>query len=516
LTSTITVELNEVSVEIEEGASLGDLLTKTQTSCISRATIGIVKGDEEKEEQTTEYSVQTNKGEFKIEVDPEKPELVSTWLSQIVGKQLRAHWATIDALAFGPIPTNITPDRGTFDYQRYDLVFGAGGYDAKNTYVVVSKNRHTASHGSPADGGVFARVISGKNIIAKLEQGDTINKIEPVIRWETLTDKITTTDMNTPLENGMKIFTYLSIELRKDSPYGSEHFLGLIGDGIIKVDDISSSYIVDNLLNGEDCPFESLDSRSEGAIAVRNKGSGLGRVFIYKDDRPSSVVHSIVGNVNKGIQLIKLAEKGNKLEVRVSPERIMFQGMTIDEAKALAEQKGLEITFDGYMAEDAIVVEQLPFTTMQIIEAKKVSVLFIPPKQLLHINFYQDKAPITIEYFQHALRLKDRPIAPLPVHFTYENTTIFKTIKRVEGYKEIMPENTPKDVVLSGEVGVTNQASNQYGLIGTKSFDDNRYGPTGEKFHATNIIGIVRDLEKLNGVKQGDVIYVTEVEKDER
>lgn len=157
MTSTITVELNEVSVEIEEGASLGDLLTKTQTSCISRATIGIVKGDEEKEEQTTEYSVQTNKGEFKIEVDPEKPELVSTWLSQIVGKQLRAHWATIDALAFGPIPTNITPDRGTFDYQRYDLVFGAGGYDAKNTYVVVSKNRHTASHGSPADGGCFCK-----------------------------------------------------------------------------------------------------------------------------------------------------------------------------------------------------------------------------------------------------------------------------------------------------------------------------------------------------------------------
>jgi len=73
--------------------------------------------------------------------------------------------------------------------------------------------------------------------------------------------------------------------------------------------------------------------------------------------------------------------------------------MSIDEAKALAEQKGLEVTFDGYIGEDAIVVEQLPFTTMQIIEAKKVSVLCIPPKQLLHINFYQDKAPIYY-YFQ--------------------------------------------------------------------------------------------------------------------
>ncbi len=75
-----------------------------------------------------------------------------------------------------------------------------------------------------------------------------------------------------------------------------------------------------------------------------------------------------------------------------------------------------------------------------------------------------------------------------------------------------MPENTPSDKVIAGEMGVTNQASRQYGIIGIKNEDDERYGPTGEKFHSTNIIGRVIDAEKLKSVSQGDIIYITEVD----
>ena len=74
MSGTITVELNELSVEMEEGAILSELLTKTQTTYHRGTTIGIVKGGEEREELTTEYSVKTNKGEFKIEVDSERAE----------------------------------------------------------------------------------------------------------------------------------------------------------------------------------------------------------------------------------------------------------------------------------------------------------------------------------------------------------------------------------------------------------------------------------------------------------
>jgi UPF0288 family protein (methanogenesis marker protein 3) len=61
-------------------------------------------------------------------------------------------------------------------------------------------------------------------------------------------------------------------------------------------------------------------------------------------------------------------------------------------------------------------------------------------------------------------------------------------------------------------VGVTNQASKQYGIVGVKTIDDERYGPSGEKFYATNIIGKIMDPEKLGDLKQGDIIYVLEVE----
>ena len=515
MSGTITIELNELSVEMEEGAILSELLTKTQTTYHKGTTIGIVKGGEEREELTTEYSVKTNKGEFKIEVDSEKAEFLSTWATKFVGMKLHAHWATPDAVAFGPVETNIRPDRGTYAYKRYDIIFGAGGYDAKNTYVIIAKNNHTASHGSPVDGGVFARIISSKNILTKLEQGDTIIDIEPVIKWETLTDKINTTDMDTALEDGMKIFTFFAVEMNKDSPEGAEHFLGLVRHGFFRVDDISSSYVVDDVLKGEICPFESLDSRSEGSVAVRTHGDGMGRVFISKEDRTSSVAHSIVGSITKGIELIKLADKGNKLTVTATPERIMFLGLKIKDAAELAQERGLTLEIGGYEGDDAIVVEQRPETTMEILEGGKISAFCIPPDQLIHIEFYYDKAPTTVEFFKHALRLKERPLGPLPVDFTYENTTLLKTIKRVESYKEIMPENTPKEIVLAGEVGVTNQASKMYGIIGVKTVDDDRYGPTGEKYHCTNIIGKVTDAEKLLAFKQGDIVYVMEVEQDE-
>ena len=515
MSGTITVELNELSIEIEEKATLGELLTKTQTTHNKGTTIGIVKWGGEREEFTTEYSVKTNKGEFKIEVDSEKAEFLNTWATNFVGKELPAHWATPDAVAFGPVETGIKPDRGTFAYKRYDIIFGAGGYDAKNTYVIIAKGNHTASHGSPVDGGVFARVITSKNILAKLEQGDIITDIEPVIKWETLTDKITTTDMDTALEDGMKIFTYFAVEMKSESPEGAEHFLGLVRHGYFRVDDISSSYVVDDVLKGEICTFESLDSRSEGSVAVRTQGDGMGRVFISKEDRTSSVAHSIVGSITKGIELVKLAENGNKLTVTATPERVMFLGLNINDAAKLARERGLVLEIGGYEGDDAIVVEQRPETTMAILEGGKISAFCIPPDQLIHIEFYYDKAPTTVEYFKHALKLKERPLGPLPVDFTYENTTLLKTIKRVESYKEIMPENTPKDMVLAGELGVTNQASKTYGLIGVKTVDDNRYGPTGEKFHCTNIIGKVTDAIKLEAFKKGDIVYVMEVEQDE-
>ena len=58
---------------------------------------------------------------------------------------------------------------------------------------------------------------------------------------------------------------------------------------------------------------------------------------------------------------------------------------------------------------------------------------------------------------------------------------------------------------------MTNQAAKRYGMIGVKLIDDSKYGPTGEKFECTNIIGRVIHPERLKGIKEGDIIYIREV-----
>jgi len=100
-------------------------------------------------------------------------------------------------------------------------------------------------------------------------------------------------------------------------------------------------------------------------------------------------------------------------------------------------------------------------------------------------------------------RLKDLPLGPLPVFYTYENTYLFRAEKEAETYKEINPENIPVKEVKAGEIAVTNQAAKRYGMIGIKLIDDAKYGPTGEKFGCTNIIGKVIHPERLKGIKAG-------------
>ncbi|MCZ7403518.1 MAG: hypothetical protein O8C67_01120 [Candidatus Methanoperedens sp.] len=95
--------------------------------------------------------------------------------------------------------------------------------------------------------------------------------------------------------------------------------------------------------------------------------------------------------------------------------------------------------------------------------------------------------------------------------YTYENTYLFKSEKEAEAYKEINPENVPKTRVAAGEIGVTNQAAKRYGMVGVRLTDDEKYGPTGEKFECTNIIGKVIEPERLKGLKAGDIIYIREV-----
>ncbi len=503
----ISIEVNGQKLDLQDGSNLKNAIELSKAIYISGTTVGILKTGAKKEEVTSEFKILTTKGEFRIELTGDQG-LWNTLYSNFF--KANAHWETANSIAFGPVETTILPERGDKKFNRYDVFFGTGGYDAKNSYLMFAKNKHISDYGSPRDA-VIGRVISGKAIISKLKQGDDLIKIEPVIKWETLLDKVSATDLDIKLEDGMKIFTYFKVDLINESPEGAEHFLALVRKKIFKVDTFSNSFISDDSLKGEGCPYEHWDARSEGAVAARTDGLGNGRIYIYKDDRTSSPVHSVVGHVSQGIELIKMAQAGSRLAVISSPERIMTLGIGFDTAEKMLTSRGLKLEKRGYTGSDAIIVEQEPDTTIEIIKEGMVTCLGVKADKIIDVRLYDDLAPITLDFFRHSLRLKDRPLGPLPVFYTYENTYLFRSEKEAQAYKEINPENTPKTKVAAGEIAVTNQAAKRYGMIGVKLLDDERYGPTGEKFECTNIIGKVIDPNRLKGIKAGDVVYIREV-----
>ena len=508
----ISVEVNGQKYALPAGSTLRDALKVSGASYIAGTAIGILK--ETAEERTgiiTEYAINTPRGEFRIEIkNPESPsgKLWAEHFKEYEGRPV--HWASSEALAFGPFEAEIKPSRETRTFEVYSVTFGAGGFDPSNTHLIFSLKKHTAEYGTPEDG-IFAEVVTGRNILSRLSREDKILSIEPIIEWEQISEKTCTTDLSFPLEDGNSIFTYFEVELSRNAPRGAEHFYALTREGTLSVDVTTSSFVSDDGLKGEPTPYENFEPRREGAISVRTVGYGLGRTYISREERPSSLVHSVVGQVTKGIELIKLAEKGQKLSVESLPPQIVLLGHSFEEAEPVLSSIGVELVKDGYTGEDAVIVSQDPPTTLEILGEAKVTAYAVSRAKLVEIELYSENAPKSVDFFRHALELKIKTVGKLPVYMIYDDTYLFKTEKEVVKYKEILPENTPTDKVAGGEIGITNQAAKRMGTIGVRLGDDELFGPTGEKFSSTNIIGRIVNPDKLLDVKEGDVIYVTEV-----
>ena len=503
------VFVDGIEVELTAGACLADALQEVGSQPKEGAIVGIVKDRGEKSRITNSYWLNTTKGKMRIELL--ENELQKIWheaVDKIVGSEVR--WASADGVAFGPFPSKISFGRVAHEYNRWEVVLAAGGFDAENTQLIFIQRRHSAAYGTPEDGGVFAHIVGGKNTLDRLKTGDRIEGIEPIVEWQDLTENMSTLDLTLPMEEGMEIYTSIQAELVEDSPLGAEFFLALTRDGTFKVDSVSSSYVSSDLLLTEHIAYEHREPRLEGVVTVRTVGRGLGRIFIYKQDRTSNPGHSVVARITKGMDMIKLAKPGQMITVDVSPKRIMLLGMSLEDARQKMDERGIETEFEGYEGEDAVVVKQDPGATMQILKGKKVRLSSIPSNRLISLQLYYDQAPKSLDYFRHVTGLKEKPVGPLPVYFTYESTLLFKPEVEAVSYKDLLPENKPTGPVPAGSIGISNQVSKKIGLVGIRLEEDRRYGPSGEKFEATNIIGRVLEPEKLKNVKEGETIYIRE------
>ena len=497
-------------LELSAGATLAEALGSCGAYIASGAIVGVVKGRGEKSRQTNSYWLNTSKGKLRIELA--ESDLLSIWhksVDRISGSTVR--WSSADGVAFGPFSSDISFSRDAQEYNRWEVVLGAAGFDRENTQIIFIRRRHTAAYGTPKEGGVVGHVVGGKNTLDRLAAGDRIESIEPIVEWQEITEKQATTDLSLPLEEGLEIFTSVEAELNEDAPQGAEFFLALTRDGTLKVDAASSSYISSDQLLGEPMIFENREPRLEGAVTVRTAGRGLGRIFVYKKDRTSNPGHSVVARIISGMDMIKLAGPGERITIKVRPERIMLLGKSLKEALSQMQSKGIQVQTEGYQGEDAVVVKQEPGATMAILKEKKVVLHAIPSSRMVAVTLFSDQAPKTLDYFRHVTGLKERPLGPLPVFFVYENTLLFKPDVDATSYKELLPENKPTGPVPAGSMAVSNTVSKKMGMVGVKLAEDKRYGPSGEKFEATNIIGRVLEPEKLRDVQEGETIYIMEV-----
>lgn len=504
------VTVDGKGIDLADGTSLGDALARAGSKPAEGAVVGIVMGRGEKSKVTNSYWLNTTKGRIRIDLtDGGMQKIWHESVGEIENSEAR--WASSDSVAFGPFKTSMEWGRDAHEYNRWEVILGAVGFEVDKTHLIFVRKRHTAAYGVASNRGIFAHVVGGKNTLDRLERGDKVLEVEPIVEWEDLTEKLATTDMSMPLSEGMEIFTRFEVELMEDAPVGAEFFLASARNGTFRTDSTSSSYISSDRLLTERIGFEHREPRLEGTVTVRTSGRGLGRIFIYKTDRTSNPGHSVVGKVTAGLDMVKLASPGQLLTVKVRPERIMLMGENLH--KALDALKNREITpeVEGYQGDDAVVIKQEPGTTMEVLKNKKVKLSAIPADHLISIELFDNQAPKTLDYFRHVTGLKERPVGPLPVYFVYENTLLFKPAIEATSYKELLPENKPQGPVPAGFIAVSNSVAKKIGLVGIKTVSDRRYGPSGEKFEATNLIGKVLEPEKLKDIKEGETVYILEV-----
>ena len=169
----LKVLVDEREIELPAEARLADALKEAGASPAVGAIVGVVKGRGEKSRQTNSYWLNTTKGKLRIELL--ENELQGIWhenLDRIQGSRVR--WSSADAIAFGPFASNLSFGRDAHEYNRWEIVLGAAGFDAENTQLIFVQRRHTAAYGTPPDGGVLAHVVGGKNTLDRLEAGDKI------------------------------------------------------------------------------------------------------------------------------------------------------------------------------------------------------------------------------------------------------------------------------------------------------------------------------------------------------
>jgi putative methanogenesis marker protein 3 len=508
------IKINGEEVDVADGSTIQDVIEETNAPYTPGSIICLIKGKKELEKNISKYKIKTNQGSIIIQLDEsdEAKPLVDVWKNQYEEfVDLDIRWSTPTEVAIGPIVTDLEPTSDEYKYFEGDVVLSLSSFSNESTHLIMLKENTTNVYSVPPyNKGIFARVIGGKKTLENLTDDDRVTGIEPIIERSTTTDSTSVSDLSTVLEGGNELYTYISFEIDEDSPVCVEHLFSLIKDNRIKVSYDSESFIGFYDLMGIDKPKEDTTLRNRGTITVRNSGVGVGKLYIYRENRVLTPNHTTVGKVVNGMEIIDIAKQNDFITVKSEQDRLMLLNLTQKEATEMLSAAGVEHMIDGLIDDDAIVVEQVPKHTIDILKEGRVITKAVNKEDICTIKFV-DNAPRSVKYFKFLSGLLENPVGKIKVHFSVPgmHIVIFEGDKKLA--KGLVPENNPVDKVIRGQIGITNMASKSVGLIGIRFEDNVEFGPTAENFEATNIIGdITSDYDHLEKLKEGVEVYVTE------
>lgn len=507
------VKINNVEMDIEDGSTVEDAIKLSNAPYISGSAIALIEGRQELESHVNKYKITTTNGEIIIELVDNADTLTNFWKNnykRFMDTVIR--WTTSNEVAMGAIVSDLEPTHDKYLYNRDDVIISLSGFSNEATHIIFSKSKHESVYGVPDQNkGIFATIVGGKRNVSKLKNTDEILNIEPIIERKSVVKSAAVTDFSTQLKEGNELYTYLEVEANLEAPMSFEHFLKIIEDGTFKVDFESETFVSDNALKGLERDSEIIEKRKRGAVTLRNQGDSVGRVYIYREDRVSVPTHNIIGYVTNGIQILDTVKEGDKITVLTKPEKISTVALTQLEADSYLNNLGIEHERDGLTDDDAVIVAQDPLYTVDVSKSKKVKTLGVPKEDFVEIELYEDESPNSVWYFRKISGLLNGDVGHLQVHMAIKEMDIllFNSVNREA--KGLIPEKLPDGMVKAWDICVSNTACKHVGNIGIRFVDNSEFGPTGESFSSTNIIGrVIAGFDNVKAFKEGETVYVKE------
>lgn len=504
----LKVQVDGKEISIASGSSIADALSIAGVKDIGHCIAVVEAAPEVVAKSVKEYEIVTSKGSLFIEVDERFLDFAGEIFPN--SKKLRTIWSKPKSAGFGYIGLGLKEleiSRSLFEYNKGDVAIGFLGFEPDRGCIIFMREKHGASYGSLSKIPVLGRVVAGRNVLSLLDRNDSIEEIKP----RTYKLPIRRADVKDKIVKPLRIFTTLSLILSESSLTNSELILALFQrEKYFEITDATSVYAKDSRHAGIPTSGSyELRERKRANVTVRNKGDDAGSIYIYKKTVFPSKHHSYVGDIVSGIELIDIAKKKEWIPITISPKRANVLGMNQKEAGIYLTELGIEQVRQGVKDDDAIVVEQNPYYTFEVYKKRTVETMGVKKTDIFEIELYDELAPLTVKYFRICAGLLYDRIGKLTVHFSIPDFLIFK--EKSSYAKTLFPENVPMKTVDSYQIGVTNTSSKFAGLIGIRLMASNEYGPTGEKFASSNILGeVLTSQELLKLKKEGDTIYVRE------